>query len=285
MNSKLIAIIVAGVVGLPMAAAASTIEDQNVVTGHTVYADMSGFDPNIALIAGLVESKVVWFNGVTVFNSLGDGYVYATEAGQCSPLKGQDFVFQDYDLSFRDPNNFAHIVAHYTYKCAGLGNFGTDTVADTLLGLNETKHVWITLTHQKQVDAPVAPNAGSSGGRLYNFATGVDTSFFGERGTTEHDGMGGATPDSVNNGDSYCPTEEDHVCNGGEKKGEDTLHDHNTGSVDLYFSKEDVEAVNATGAAHPGTEDGCALDTYCAFVTDFGQYPDPEDVWNNQTSF
>ncbi|MBW3582412.1 MAG: hypothetical protein KY455_04865 [Euryarchaeota archaeon] len=279
MNKKLIALIIAGVVGLPMAAAATTLQDKTVVTGHTVYANMGGFDPDVALIAGIVESKVVWFNGMTVLNTVQDGFIYTVAKGQCDPRDGENFEFQDYKIAFRDPNNVTHIIAHYTYSCGS--GLKTETVLDGYLGLNETKHVWVTPTHARVQDPPIQ---AFDPGRIYNFATGIDTWYYksgnlllgGGRGTTTHEGTGGGTTDEVNNGDSYCASESDHVCNGssGLKAGEDTLHEHNTFEVDLYYDKEDrgnftkFGTTYADGTPFHGTEEECANDPYCAHVSD-----------------
>ncbi len=281
MNTKIIAAIVAGLVALPMAAAASTLTE-DVVTGHTVYANMGGFDPDVALIAGIVENKVVWFNGVTVLSTLGSGYVYAVEEDQCSPLTGTNYTFLDYRISYRDPNNIPHIVAHYDYECATT----TTSLLDSLTGNDDKEHVWITLTHDRLVD-PAVLTGFNNAGRVYNFGTGVDTSFFDDRGDTEHTGYGGSTPDEVNDGDSYCPPEDDHVCNGGNVDGEDygehdESHEHNTGSVDLYFSKSDKGnmTVDIFGNVHYGTGESCKYDTdYCAIIEDTTTYPTPDSAW------
>jgi len=276
MNKKALTFVIIGLVGLPMAAAASTFENHNVVTGHTTYANMGGFDPDIAAIAGLAESKVVWFNGMTIISSLGQGYVYAVDAeAPCSPLDGFNYQFHDYNLTYVDPNNVSHIVAHYSYECLpGLPN-------SLLGGDNETVHVWVTPTHQRETDGPLVfqgngdPNADR--GRIYNFALAVDTSLMDTRSEedTHHFGSGGQTGYEVESGDSYCEAEDDHVCNGGQVAGEDDPHDHNSAQVDLYFSQRDRGiGANSTAGSHPGTTAGCSADAYCNSVNG-STYSDP----------
>jgi hypothetical protein len=275
MNKKALVILLGGFLALPMAAAASTLEQQNVVSGHTVYADMSGFDENIAAIAGLAESRVVWFNGRTIMSTLGEGFIYAVESGtRCSPLNGQNFTFRGYELSFLDPNDQGHIVAHYTYRCPGGLLTPAQPVTD-LLGLTGLNHVWVTATHARVFDAPITPG---DAGRLYNFALAVDTS----RMTTdevEHSAEGGRTTSEINRGQSYCPEEDAAACTGGQDYGDTT---HNTAKVDLFFSRVDkgqgAAVFGVPGASHPGTVAGCAADTHCAAVTD------PSAVWSDPTS-
>lgn len=283
MNKKILTLIMVGLVGLPMAAAASTLQDQGVVTGHTTYANMGGFDENIAAIAGLAESKVVWFNGQTIFSSLGEGYVYAVKGGGCDPIDGVNYVFQDYNMSFIDPNNQSHIVGHYTYQCesASQESDPVDRIFGTA-GMPATHHVWITLTHAKLRDGPLTikgdPAPGSDDGRWYNFALAVDTKKIGDRGTEDHSGRGGRSSEEINSGDSYCETDGqygDHVCNEGSVEGEDTPHEHNTATVDLYFSKRDRGiGAAASGGNHTGTQAGCSFDAYCNAVMT-GTYSDP----------
>jgi hypothetical protein len=291
MNKKILTLVVVGIVALPMAAAASTLNNHNVVTGHTTYANMSGFDPDIAAIAGLAESKVVWFNGQTIFSTLGSGFVYAASSkNPCSPLQGTDYVFQGtnttsgYSLSFIDPNNQSHIVAHYTYKCTA-GLLDQPNYILSLVNPNIRHHVWVTTTHAKLLDGPLVfqgnVDPGSDAGRWYNFALAVDTGKFRDKskdGSVEHDGTGGRTTDAINSGDSYCEPENDHVCNEGSINGEDDLHKHNSATVNLYFSKEDkgvgAALLTSPSGTHPGTSAGCSADAHCnAVIT--GTYFDP----------
>lgn len=263
MNKKMLTLIVVGLVGLPMAAAASELENVGVVTGHTVYANMGGFDEYIAVITGLAESKVVWFNGQTIFSTLGDGLVYAVpSSASCSPLSGTNFTLQGYDLSFRDPNDEGHMVAHYTYECSAISE---------ILGANPVgvvaseHHVWVTATTSRVLDAPLTTG---DAGRIYNFALAVDTDLAGSDGEVGHTGDGGRTTSEINDGQSYCAQEDDAVCNGGSIENEDGPggSNHTTTDFDLYFSKTDKGN---------DTLGGCQADTYCASIIAAGTYVDP----------
>jgi hypothetical protein len=271
MGKKKMIIAIAALLALPMAAAATTLEEQQVVSGHAVFADMSGFDENIAAIAGHAESRVVWFNGQTIMNTVSEGFIYAAESGNsCGPLRGENFTFQGYDLSFIDPNNVSHIVAHYTYECpASLFN-PTGFLEEELFGV-ATYSVWVTHTHAVQRDSPIV--AEGDAGRLYNFALAVDLSEFDSTGELTHSGEGGRTTSEINSGDSYCPEEEAHHC--GEGGGNDE-HTHRTADVDLYYSQQDrVKTHGNSTQGHPGTLEGCDADDHCKDVRD-GEWVDPD---------
>lgn len=274
MNKKLMTLMIAGLVGLPMAAAASELENVGVVTGHTVYANMGGFDEHVAVIAGLAESKVVWFNGQTIFSTLGEGFVYAVpSSAACSPLSGTNYTFKGYELSFRDPNDAGHLVAHYTYECSAIDEL---LAANPFGVLSSENHVWVTMTHDSVADAPLTTG---DAGRIYNFAVAVDTELTGTDGELNHTGDGGRTTSEINNGQSYCAQEDDAVCNGGSMENEDGAGGsaHETTDFDLYFSKTDKgdgAYVNET-ATHPGTLDGCQADIFCAGIIAPGTYVDP----------
>lgn len=277
MNKKLLSLILVGIVGLPMAAAASQLENVGVVTGQTVYANMGGFDEDIAVVAGLAESKVVWFNGQTIFSTLGSGFVYAAPADAgCSPLDGSNFTIEGYQLSFRDPNDAGHMVAHYTYECGDLDLLlNGDPVGELL---DARQHVWVTMTHDRVRDDPLTTG---DAGRIYNFAVALDTDLIGTTGEVAHTGDGGRTTSEINEGQSYCAQEDDAVCNGGAIDSEDGADGstHSITEIDLFFSKTDkgIGANTATpGVAHPGTDAGCSADTHCLTVTDAtGVYTDP----------
>lgn len=269
MNKKILAFAIGGLLALPLAAA-TTLEEIDVVTGHTVFADMSGFDDNIAAIAGHAESRVVWFNGQSIMNTVTDGFVYAVESGaSCDPLEGENFEFQDYNMSFIDPNDVSHIVAHYTYECES-SLFALDPL--DLLSGTDTYHVWVTLTHELTRDDPIVQEGDR--GRTYNFALAVETELMGDRDELTHSGDGGRTTSEINEGDSFCPEEGSHSCTGGEG---DDEHEHFITQVDLFYSTQDqgAGADRADGdGAHPGTEAGCANDDHCLAVTT-GTYEDP----------
>ncbi len=278
MNKKLLAITIGGLMALPLAAAATTLEEVDVVTGHTVFADMSGFDENIAAIAGHAESRVVWFNGQSIMNTVTQGFIYAVESGaSCSPVDSDadNFEFQDYNMSFIDPNNVSHIVAHYTFECPADG-FAVDPLELLGGGTNEYD-VWVTLTHAIERDEPVV--AEGDRGRNYNFALAVETDLMGDRDESTHSGDGGRTTSEINEGDSYCPEEDSHSCTGGEG---DDEHEHFTTQVDLFYSSNDrgEGADRADGEGpHPGTEQGCADDDHCGAVTDpTASYDDPSST-------
>lgn len=269
MDKKTMIFAIAGMLALPMAAAATTLEEQEVVTGHAMFADMSGFDEDIAAIAGHAESRVVWFNGQSIMNTVSDGFIYAVESeASCSPLEGANFTFQDYGLSYIDPNNESHIVAHYTYACSPGGITG---VVEELVFGDDTYHVWVTHTHELTQDNPIV--AEGDAGRTYNFALAVDTSFMGQEEMT-HSGEGGRTTSELNGGDAYCLEEDAHHCGNGAGNEE---HEHNTAQVDLFYSKDDkgIDAATEDGGIHPGTLEGCDNDTHCSDVRD-GVWDDPD---------
>lgn len=274
MDKKTMVFTIAGLLALPMAAAATTLEEQQVVTGHALFADMSGFDENIAAIAGYAESRVVWFNGQSIMNTVQDGYIYAVESGaSCDPLDGNNYTFRDYTLAYIDPNNESHIVAHYTYECtpSGLLDAGLTGEVESLLLGNDTYHVWVTHTHAVVRDNPIV--AEGDAGRLYNFGLAVDTSFM-EQEEVDHSGEGGRTTSELNEGDSFCPEEDGHRC--GEGAGNEE-HTHNSAQVDLFYSQTDMGegAGTADGGTHPGTLAGCDDDDHCVSVRD-GAWEDPD---------
>lgn len=218
------------------------VQDRTVVSGHTVFVSVRQFDPDIAAIAGMVEQKVVWFNGAIIFNTFKGGFALGVEDDACDPRRGQDFRFIDQDLSYIDPNGQPHVVTHYTYRCAEANPLATllnnTTLEDGLIHpqliplLHFREDVWVTPTHAIIVDPTIVDE--------YNFALAVDTSLFDEnpRGDTAHDGTGGDSTDEIKDGDSFDPATGRHTPDPAGSP-YNQPHEHNTASVDLYFARKD----------------------------------------------
>lgn len=275
-NKILVALAVTLVTAAPLALASDYgPEARDVVTGHTVFVDDRGFDENIAAIAGITERKVVWFNGLTIFDTTTAGFVIAVEAEatedvdlwNCNPKDGKDFEFVDQDMTFIDPNGQHHVVTHYTYRCGGtppqpLADLASQNETALEPGIPNTplqfrNDAWVTYNHAKINDPTVMDE--------YNFALAVETEKMDRTRNKSppcnagagfcHDGSGGDNPDDVKHGDSdfngtsHTPDPAGSVYN--------KPHGHNVAEVDLHFQKSDPGAGQSTGCAD---EDNPATD-------------------------
>ncbi|MCA1814769.1 MAG: hypothetical protein LC624_12630, partial [Halobacteriales archaeon] len=78
---KVLVLALCAMLSLP---AGASINQQPVVTGHTVYANMDGLDPCMAGVVGVVRMRVMWFNNQVLMerpaDDGGNAYIYAIEA-------------------------------------------------------------------------------------------------------------------------------------------------------------------------------------------------------------
>lgn len=178
MQRKLI-VLAAALAVMPVAAAAQTpISSNQVVEGHTVFAQLVPDSGDLAAIAGSVQCQVLWFNNQVLFrvpagttSLCGDAsFVYAYPAGAPDPRGNPTLRPTGRVWDFTDPNGAPWHVAEYAYnqldlavnQDMGLPDFVSDNA--TLRQLNYT--AWVVETGPPIHDPTIQQD--------YNFVVLVD---------------------------------------------------------------------------------------------------------------
>ncbi|HVL87746.1 MAG TPA: hypothetical protein VM681_07075 [Candidatus Thermoplasmatota archaeon] len=204
------------------------------VTGHSVYADMDGFDPCLAAIVGLVRARVMWFNDMVLFSrpaADGSAYVYAVEQGAPDPR--ERLLYENDRYEFTDPNGVSWKVVEYQYVYNTNGttqhNVPVPPPAQSPAA-NHTQNVNAWFTWVVSV-GPTTQDAfpGLSNHEEYNFVLLVDTCKF--KGAFVQDVS--HTRDGSGGWDSDLPDDE---TTGGHKESDED-HTHQAFGVDLYVGR------------------------------------------------
>jgi hypothetical protein len=203
-------------------------QTQPVVTGHSTFYNGDSYDPCLASVAGIVRSRVMWFNDqVLVERYPGKGtFIYITESGGLDPTSVNALYSDGTSYNFVDPNGAAwHVDELYWSRSNSIsnpveavhvrqeGNQQNTSVQAQIV--NDRQYVWVVeLAAQPIYDQ----FPGSDPHSYYNFLDLVDTCKFTNNtrtyaGETNHtSGLGpsnghetGATPHSheVWNADIY----------------------------------------------------------------------------------
>ncbi len=203
-----------------------------VVTGHTRFVDLDGYDPCLAGIAGLARMRVLWFNDVPLYerSSVGEGkYLYAVQNGAPDP-RDEQIVTSGERFEFKDPNgNWWEIVEGYFDVDPRAGGEFSVSGSGVTFPKNATvslarMYVWIV-----QIN-PGEPFPNDNFGdhpeaAFYNFVTLVDTCKF----TSAITSTGNASHDTAADGGV------DHESYDGEHEPGYTSHEHETWLVDLWI--------------------------------------------------
>lgn len=215
------------------------LSHDTVITGHTVYKNMGGYDKCLASIVGLARTRVLWFNDATLVETDAKGqYIYATRAGappppptiknDARPIFGDGVVYE-----FIDPNNARWVVLEGSYvtghKIGSESGNGDTPIEDIQNDVEvKTEMVWLV-----QVGQTIRDNdPGSDDHEFYNFVTLVDTCKFGHGAQPE------GTVDHADDDPNHPPGEH--------------AHDHQVFEVDLYIGKEPTFVPLGVNATNPG---------------------------------
>lgn len=155
-------------------------ETTPMVTGHSVFYNGETYDQCLASIAGILRSRVMWFNDqVLVERYPGKGnFVFVTEEGAPDPTQATYLVSEGIRFSFRDPNGADWVIheAHYSVRPEQRGHQNLDP-PDVALGANINKtYVWyVELAETPILDQFPGEQFPHS---FYNFLVLVDTCKF-----------------------------------------------------------------------------------------------------------
>lgn len=213
-----------------------------VVTGHTVFTNMSGFDPCLAAVAGVVRAQVLWFNDQVLLEHAVAGnngrFIYAVQENAPDPRRPDVALIPSGTVyNFTDPNNERWTVNEYRYRVADpqlnptTGNVKHNATLDF--------HAWVVGIGNTTFDMSL--------GTAYNFVDIVDICKFVEPGCNC---AGPTTGNVTHNGTAEGPND-GNPQNGGvwdgnshnaSKPGEQHTfpHTHDTGKIDLYIGREPV---------------------------------------------
>lgn len=165
-------------------------ENVPVVTGHSVFFNGDTFDKCLASIAGIMRSRVMWFNDmVLVEQYAGKGtFIYITEDGAPNPAEEEQLYTQGVFYDFVDPNG-AHWHVEEAFMIHGNAvsvgqpdiNGGpwdedfTISPGGAQLSQNRT-YVWIVELSERPIHDEFAGDpTGPYYHDLYNFLLIVDT--------------------------------------------------------------------------------------------------------------
>ncbi|MEA3199266.1 MAG: hypothetical protein QOE90_694 [Thermoplasmata archaeon] len=209
-------------------------DTQPVVTGHSTFYNGDTYDPCLASIAGIVRSRVMWFNDqVLVERYPGKGtFLYVTEHGAEDP-RNLGYLYSDgVSYNFVDPNGAAwHVDEVYHSTSTPQPNVQVDPQEATGSAKNGDPRVNATVeihngdkTYYWIVELAAQPIydqfPGSDPHSYYNFLDIVDTCKF-HNSTETYDGT--RIHDQSTNGPSN-----------GHDAGAAT-HYHNVFNADLYL--------------------------------------------------
>jgi len=160
-----------------------------MVTGHSVFYNADGYDQCLASVAGMLRSRVMWFNDqILVERYPGKGtYVFVTEAGVEDPTKAPYFVSEGVQFTFTDPNGADWIIYEAYYQAQGMaiakGPVIPNSNGQVGAGADVDKtYVWFV----EIAGTPILDQfPGDDPHSLYNFLVLVDTCKFHRNAKTQ----------------------------------------------------------------------------------------------------
>lgn len=183
-------------------------QTQPVVTGHSTFYNGDVYDPCLASIAGILRSRVMWFNDMVLAERYGGKgtFVYVTENGAQDPTKWETLYSEGVFYDFVDPNGahwhveeaFADLRGH-TPGTSSPGQT-VDYVYNQEMLQRDKEYVWIVELSDRPIVDQFAPAYGEQYYHdLYNFLVLVDTCKFknataGGYHNIEHSGSEGGHP-------------------------------------------------------------------------------------------
>jgi hypothetical protein len=171
-------------------------EQLPIVTGHSTFFDGDTYDRCLASVAGLLRSRVMWFNDMVLAEHYGGKgtFVYITEQGAPDPTEMEFLYSEGVFFDFVDPNG-----AHWHVEEAFIGTAGRVTTPG--LNLNDLNnpaadmgsvgavspegrtYVWFVELSERPISDQFAPPYGNANYHdLYNFLVLVDTCKFNRDG-------------------------------------------------------------------------------------------------------
>lgn len=172
--------------------------EHTVVTGHSTFYNASGYDPCLASVAGILRTRVMWFNDMVLAERYGGKgtFIYLTEHGAEDPTAKSQLYTEGVYYDFVDPNGAhwhveeAFMWENVTYDVktpdangklpvpsAGNGGASTGGADSYVSGASATvgqerTYVWVVELAQ----TPIYDDfAGSDPHEMYNFLLMVDT--------------------------------------------------------------------------------------------------------------
>lgn len=191
MNTKAIIAVLVLFGSLPFAAASNNITTEGSdIEGRSILFDLTRFDPDLAAVAGLAQSKVNWFGGAISFDQGREGFVYATAADAGDPSK-ERLIPTGQWYNFTDDNGATwNIQEWYFLKVREVQYRLGDQTATERSGTKV--HVWtVPTTKSTFTDSELQLD--------YNFVVVVDVSKLGVIPVDE-DGKATGAPMSPNGG-------------------------------------------------------------------------------------
>src|SRR5581483_7553366 len=168
-------------------------DTQPVVTGHSTFYNGERYDPCMASVAGIVRSRVMWFNDQVLMERYpGKGtYVYITEHGGMDPSSAGVLYSQGVTYNFVDPNGAAWSVQELymdpaNYSASPTANVGTGnptqaTQPPVAKVDSHRQYVWVV----ELAATPVYDQfPGGDSHTYYNFLDMVDTCKFNNNTAT-----------------------------------------------------------------------------------------------------
>lgn len=161
-------------------------EQTNVTTGHSTFYNGDVFDQCLASIAGIVRSRVMWFNDMVLTERYGgEGqYIYVTERSGMDP-RGQPLLSQGVFYDFVDPNG-AHWHVEESYIDRGHltpgvhtdfsehGQYAEDAIDQGGLP-GPRQYVWTVELANRPIYDQFAGNDPAQYHEIYNFLILIDT--------------------------------------------------------------------------------------------------------------
>lgn len=160
-------------------------ETTPMVTGHSVFYNADGYDQCLASVAGMLRSRVMWFNDqILVERYPGKGtYVFVTEAGAPDPTTSQYIVSEGVQFTFTDPNGADWIIHEGYYKHSRTTTIKDDDLENVQATMDIDKtYVW----YVEIAGTPILDQfPGDDPHSLYNFLVLVDTCKFHRNTSTQ----------------------------------------------------------------------------------------------------
>lgn len=153
--------------------------DHTVVTGHSTFYNGDAYDPCLGSIAGIMRSRVMWFNDQVLVERYGGAgtFVYVTEYGAPDPRAEKQLFSEGVFYDFVDPNGAHWHVEEAFYNVVVETSQGVDFSEDVPRPyVNTTEgdriYVWIVELSARPIYDQFA---GDDPHTYYNFLTLVDT--------------------------------------------------------------------------------------------------------------
>jgi len=207
-----------------------------IVTGHSTFYNGSTYDQCLASVAGILRSRVLWFNDqVLVERYPGKGtYVFITEHGAKDPTGEPVLVSEGVKYVFTDPNGADWIVEEAYFAT------NAEAEADEKISA-ERQHVGVNFnrTYVWFVEIAASPILDQFPGEryphsIYNFLVLVDTCKFHRNANTQAPMVHHSNATDLNDRNGHPNSELSHT--------------HEGWSADIWIGKRPV----VVPAADPG---------------------------------